>query len=815
MAKHDKPLSGEVLRPRSDPKSFPFATTAELEPLGQLLGQDRALDAIQFGTAIRQPGFNVFVMGRSGSGRHSSVRAIVEERAEGEAAPDDWAYVNNFESPHKPRALRMQPGRAAGFRDMMDALVNDLAASVPALFESEEYRTRRQSIDEKAESAHEEAFDELKKMAGAQDIAILRTPMGYALAPVADGEVIKPDAFNELAKDDREAIQNKIETLEKELARVIQRVPDLQKERRLAIRALNAEFAETAVVESMAPVIDGFSDIDGAARHLAAVRADLIENVDIFFEGEAPAMPTGMLPASPPPQMRDPRFRRYAVNVIVPNGPGDRGAGAPIASEPLPTLANLVGRVEHLSQMGTLTTDFTLIKPGALHRANGGYLILDARQVLSEPFAWEALKRSLTSECIKITTPAEQLSLVSTVSLEPDPIPLAVKVVLVGEPLLYYLLVELDPDFSDLFKVQADFENEVERSSGNTDLYARMLATIVQRENLKPLTAEGAARSIDEAVRVSGDAERISLHVGEMADILREADHWAGEAGSDRIDAGHIEHAVNERIRRASRLRDRSHENITRDTVLIDTDGEATGQVNGLAVLSVGRFAFGRPTRITARVRMGSGKVVDIERETKLGGPLHSKGVLILSSFLASRYALDSPVSLWASLVFEQSYGGVEGDSASSAELYALLSALAAAPLRQSLAVTGSVNQLGQVQAIGGVNEKIEGFFDICAARGLTGNQGVLVPAANVKHLMLRPDVVEAVEAGQFAVHAVDSIDHGIELLTGVPAGERVRGEFPDNSINGRVEATLRRFARARQDYSHPNADPDKPENTA
>jgi lon-related putative ATP-dependent protease len=497
-----------------------------------------------------------------------------------------------------------------------------------------------------------------------------------------------------------------------------------------------------------------------------------------------------------------PRLRRYKVNVIVGDRPEGSG-GAPVIWESNPTYQHLIGRVEHISQMGALVTDFTLIRPGALHHANGGYLMLDAREILSQPFAWAGLKRCLKDKQIAISSVAEQISLMSTISLEPDPIPLDVKIVLIGDRWLYYFLMALDPDFPELFKVEVDFDDEFDRSEGNAALYAQLISAIGKREALKPIDRSGLACMIDEAARLADDSEKLSLQIGVVADILREADHWAGEAGRGTIAADDIARAVDERRRRSARVRERTQEAIGRNIVLIDTEGAAVGQVNGLSVLQLGHQSFGRPTRITARTRLGSGRVIDIEREVELGGPLHSKGVLILSGFLAARYAPGVPVSLQASLVFEQSYGGVDGDSASSAELYALLSALADVPIRQSFAVTGSVNQFGQVQAIGGVNEKIEGFFDICTGRGLTGDQGVLIPVANVQHLMLRQEVVEACRAGRFAVIPVATIDQGIEILTGRPAGARgTDGRFPTDSINGRVEATLIDYAEKRRRYA-------------
>jgi len=800
-----RPLATDVLRRRCDPGLLKFKSTAELEPIGELVGQKRAIGAIEFGARMAQAGFNIFALGPSRSGRHLAVRRLLEEKAATEPVPDDWVYVNNFAAPDKPKAMRLPSGTGLKLKAGMEELIDDLGSAIPAIFESEDYRNRRKAIDDSFEAEQEKSFDALRKKGEAQSIAILRTPMGFALAPVSGGQVVKPEIFNALPEGERTAIAKKIEILQEELETVLRNVPRLEKDRRDKIRKLNAERAELVVGLSIGEISARFADNQDIRAYLADVRADLIDNIELFLrpaqdDEERPFYNAGGA------NRRHPAFARYAVNVLVSHC-ADPAApvppcGAPVVSEEHPTLANIAGRIDHRSMMGALVTDFTMIKAGALHRANGGYLIVDARKVLTEPFVWEALKRALHNRKISITTAADELGLMTTVSLAPDPIPLDIKVVLVGERLLYYLLSALDPEFDDLFKVQADFEDVTERSPETVRLFARLVGSIARREELLPLAPEAVARLVDESAREAEDAERLSLRVGILADILREAHFWAQAEKHELIGGGDVERAIAERRYRGERLRERSLEGITRGIVLIDTMGEAVGQINGLSVLSAGALSFGKPTRITARVRMGSGKVVDIEREVELGGPLHSKGVLILSSLLASRYALSAPMSLWASLVFEQSYGGVEGDSASSAELYALLSALAEVPIRQSLAVTGSVNQLGQVQAIGGVNEKIEGFFDVCKARGLTGSQGVLIPSSNVKHLMLRPDVVEAAAAGTFRIHAVATVDAGIELLTGIAAGARGGdGRFADGTINARVEAKLTQFAEMRKSF--------------
>jgi lon-related putative ATP-dependent protease len=789
VAARAQPLEAAELRHSVAPASLGFKTTDELLPVTGLIGQERALRAIQFGSDIKSHDFNMFVLGPPASGKTTAVRAHLGPKAAEAPPPPDWAYVYSFDNPNRPKALKLPHGRAKALAKGMIEALDELRGVLPARFEGEDYQVRRRAIDEQFRSGNEEALEGLNKKAQSQNIALLRTPTGFAMAPMHEGKVVKPEVFSALPEAMRRDVENKIAALEKELGQVLERFPRTEKKRRSQLSELNEEVAKAAIHDALVELHGSLSDVPEAAAYLEAAGADMVRNVAVFL---ATGEEENALVKQPVDTARDPRFRRYMVNVMAANG----AASAPLVEEVNPTYGNLVGRVEHIAQMGTLTTDFLLIKPGALHKANGGYLLLDARRLLLSPFAWEALKRAIKSQEIRVEQPAEAAGLISTQSLDPEPIPLDIKVVLFGDRELYYTLAALDPDFSRMFKVQADFDDSIKRSSENDSAYARFIASVVKEHGLKPVDAAGVARIIDQGARLADDREKLSLELGRVADIVREADYWSGQAKRKITTRQDVARAVEEQIQRADRLRDRSQESINRGIVMVDTEGAQIGQINGLSVLQLGSFAFGRPSRITARVRLGSGRVMDIEREAKLGGPLHSKGVMILWGFLAGRYALDVPLALAATLVFEQSYGGVDGDSASSAELYALLSALAEVPIKQALAVTGSVNQHGEVQAIGGVNEKIEGFFDICKARGLSEEQGVLIPRSNVQHLMLREDVVEAAKNEQFAIYPVGSIDEGIEILTGVKAGERgADGRFPAGTINRLVEDKLKMFA--------------------
>lgn len=796
-----QPLGPSALCQRCDPAQFKFKTTVELKPLGDFIGQPRAIQALDFGVGIRQKGYNIFAFGPEGIGKENLVRKRFSAAAEQEPVPSDWCYVYNFEQPHQPHALQLPAGKGAELKADMEQFIDDLRNLLPLTFESEEYRSRMQEVQQAVSEQQEQALDELRTEAEQRQLALLRTPAGLAIAPVRDGEVVSPEEFQALPEERREQLENDIQELQEELQKLLLNAPRLQRELRQQIDAVTREMAQMAVGGLMDELKGKYTELPEVLGHLEAVQQDVVKNVrsivdDQEGQEEGDAKPAdGPLAALLAGRGRM-ALRRYRANLLVDHAGSE---GAPVVYEDNPTYRNLLGRVEHTAQMGALVTDFNLIKPGALHRANGGYLILEAVKLFQDPFAWEGLKRALRAEQIRIETPGQLQSIVSTVSLDPEPIPLELKVALLGDPMLYYLLGEVDPESRELFRVASDFDDRMDRDQDSQQLYARLIGSLAQVHGLRPLDPAGVARIIEHSSRLVGDGRKLSIQMRRITDLMREADYWAEQAGSELIGAEQVKQAVDAQIYRSDRLRERVQEEIQRGTILIDTEGGQVGQVNGLSVIGFDDFAFGRPSRITARVRAGKGEVIDIEREVDMGGPIHSKGVLILSSFLGARYSADKPLSLTASLVFEQSYAGVEGDSASSAELYALLSTISDVPIKQSLAVTGSVNQHGRVQAIGGVNKKIEGYFDICRQRQLTGEQGVLIPASNVQHLMLREDVVEAVKQGRFQIYAVEDIDQGIELLTGVAAGEAAEdGSFPDDSINGKVQARLAALAEER-----------------
>jgi lon-related putative ATP-dependent protease len=789
-----EPLSPDQLRHRTDPEQLDFASTADLPELPIFVGQERPISAIRFGVKMDRPGYNIFALGPAGLGKYTLVHSAVQERAAAEPPPADWCYVNNFSQPYRPKVLRLPNGMGRQFRNDMERLVDDMQTALSAAFESEEYQAQRRAVEGEFQEIQQATLMELQEQAKQRNLALLRTPAGLAFAPVKEGDVIPPEDFEKLPEEEQKRVQADVEVMQEQLQKVLGKAPRWERELRHRVRDLNREVAAVVLNDLHGEIVEKYKELPQVVAFLDAVRDDVNDHLGDFLvagqkkheaaDGDGHA--AFMEPVSP--------LRRYQVNLLVDSA---EMTGAPVIYESNPTYLNLTGRAEQMAQMGALITDFMLIKPGMLHRANGGYLILDALKVLTSPYAWEGLKRALEFREIRIESALQMLSLTSTVSLEPEPVPLDVKVILLGNRMLYYLLSEADPDFNELFKVAADFADEMVRNDETERLYAQLVAQIVRSCALRPMDSAAVGRVLDHAARLVSDSERMTTNIQAVVDLLQEADHFAGETGSAIIRTEHVEEAIEARIFRNNRVANLLQEEVLRETINVQTQGEIVGQINGLSVLQLGKLPFGQVSRITATVRMGRGDVVNIEREVDMSGPTHSKGVFILSSFLNARYALHQPLSLSASLVFEQSYGGVDGDSASSTELYVLLSAIGNIPIRQSLAVTGSMDQFGRVQAIGGVNEKIEGFFDLCNARGLTGDQGVLIPAANVKHLMLRQEVVDAVAAGTFHVYPVDHVDQGIELLAGLPAGERdAKGKYPKGTVNRMVEDRLGEIAK-------------------
>lgn len=776
-------LTPSELRAVCDPATLPFRSTVELPPVDGLIGQERAATATAFGVGMRHAGYNLFVLGPARTGKTSSMKRVLARAAEGEPVPPDYCYVHNFTDPYRPTALEIPAGRGRGLREQMRRLAEECRTRLPRAFESDEFEQQKARILEDLGRRQREEMAQLEEVARAQRFAVLRTPAGMALAPAPHGGPLSPSDYAALPESTKEEMQRAGAVVEQQMEASLRRIRQLEREARDAHERLVHDVAAAAVRPLFQELREEFAGLPDVERYLAEVEQDLVSHAE---ELRSPAETQPMLPFMPTPG----RFLdRYEVNVLV-----DRQGltGAPVVVEPNPTYGNLMGRTEHRVHFGTLVTDFSLIRAGALHRANGGYLVLDALDVLRNPLVWDALKKALKTRSIRIEDPLEEWRLASSAGLAPQPIPLSLKVVLIGSPILYYLLSALDEDFHELFKVKVDFDDSLPRTPEFELLYARFVGNVCRDNGLLPFAPDGVARLIEHCSRLIGDQRRLTSRLGDVLDLVRESSFWAGQRGHSLVAADDVDHSIDQKTYRANLLEERTRRIITEGTLLIDTDGRAVGQVNGISVLALGDHAFGRPSRITARTYAGEPGVVDIEREAKLGGPIHSKGVMILGGYVAGRYARERPLALSASIAFEQQYEEVEGDSASSAELYALLSSLTDMPLDQAIAVTGSVNQRGEIQPIGGVNEKVEGFFDVCQVRGLTGRQGVLIPEANVRHLMLRRDVVEAVRAERFHVWAIKTVDEGLTLLTGREAGERgADGRFPEGSVNAAVERAL------------------------
>jgi lon-related putative ATP-dependent protease len=782
-------LSVEQLYHVCDRSTLGCTTSKDAVELDTIIGQERAVRALRFGLDIKDKGFNIYLSGMPGTGRTTAIGRYLNEFASKKALPSDWCYVNNFKDPLVPNAIRLPAGKAIEFQSDMERTVKAAIDDLQSAFKSEEYTSHKEDLINTIQSQKQEILNGLNQHAQEQNFVLQPTPMGLLTIPTRAGRPISEEEFLHLSNEEKKEINQKQQRLKDALDESTRKAKNLDRELRDKIEQLDVQVARYAIQVHFDDLKEKYKDLQEIPDHIEHVREDILESVDEFVkdEGEEPTPPfdRGGRRLSP--------IQKYAVNVLVDNS---ELAGAPVVLEMHPTYTNLIGRVEQEAVMGALVTNFTLIRPGCLHRANGGFLVLPVEDVLRNPFAWETLKRALSNDEISIEDLGERIGF-STRSLRPEPIPLQVKVILIGRPDLYQMLLALDEQFIELFKVKAEFETRRARHDKNIQEYLSFVCTLCCNEDLRHLDQGALARMIEHGSRLAEDQQKLSTLFGEMSDVIREASYYASQDQAEFVTEAHIERAIEERFYRSSLVRDRIQEMIVRQQIKIDVSGEKVGQVNGLSVLGLGDITFGQPNRITASISLGRDGVIDIEREAEMSGPIHTKGVLILSGYLAEKYSLDKPLSLSARLVFEQSYSGVEGDSASSTELYALLSALSDLPIKQGIAVTGSVNQKGEVQVIGGANQKIEGFFEICCARGLTGDQGVMIPAGNATNLMLKKPVLEAVREDKFHIWAVNTIDEGIEILTGVKAGQRQPdGGFEANTVNAQVDARLAELAR-------------------
>ncbi|MBI3622218.1 MAG: AAA family ATPase [Nitrospirae bacterium] len=776
----------EALRIRYNADQLPFKSTEELSPLDEVIGQQRAVRAMDFGLHIQDRGYNVYVSGSPGTGKSTIVKTMVGRVAETEVTPDDWCYVYDFQDPDRPKALRLPAGKGRELQRDIDRLIASLKEEFPKVFQSKEYEVQRRQLEENFTKARDSLTGELEERAKERGFLVSSTRLGIVVVPLYRGKPMEAEQLEALEPEVRAEIQRKEKGLHEQIHAFVQQVRALREEVNRKIEELNRRVAHYTSEHLFEQVLATYREFPKIIEYIQVVEQDMLERFKDFLPESESQLPFAGLELEPPRAS----MTRYQVNVVVDNG---AVRGAPLVEEVNPTYNNLIGRIEKKSRFGTLYTDFTLIKAGSILQANGGYLLLNALDVLRNSFAWEALKRVIKNQCVKIEDIGELYGLSASAGIKPEPIPVNLRVILIGNPFLYALLYEYDEDFGKIFKVKVDFDVRQPRTEAGTLSYARFIARLCREERLLHFDRSGVAAVLEQTIRWTDHQQKLSLQFSKVADLVREASFWAGRDGRALVSAEHVRTAIREKLYRSNLIEEYIRELIAEGTLMVDVAGGVVGQVNGLSVHDLGDFAFGRPSRITARVFLGQEGIVDIEREAKLSGKIHSKAVMILSGYLGGRYAGETPLSLSATLCFEQSYGEVEGDSASTAELAALLSSLSDLPIRQELAVTGSVNQRGDVQAIGGVNEKIEGFYNVCKVIGLTGGQGVIIPRQNARHLMLTEEVVEAVAAGRFHVYAVSTVDEALELLTGRPAGERQSdGSYPEGSVNAAVLVRLR-----------------------
>jgi predicted ATP-dependent protease len=784
----------EDLRRRVDPATLPFQTTAEVAPVKTTIGQPRAAEAIAFALEVGTRGFHLYAAGSPGTGRESTVLASVRSFAATRPTPPDWVYVHNFVEPDRPRTFSMPAGQGMKLAKAMTSFLEAAQREIPRAFESEDYARRKEQALAEVATRRAKLVADLRAFAQEREFALEMAPTGIATVPLQNDQPMPPQAFEQLPPETRADLEERGQQVQAEVGASMRQMRQIEKEAQERVMALDREMAVYAVGPLIAEVCEEYRDQPDVLAFIEQIEKDLPEHLNDF----RPAADTGQAgqddgAAAARALQRQERLTRYEVNVLIDNG---GIAGAPVVVERNPTYYNLIGRQDYRSVMGTVVTDYRQIKPGALHRANGGFLVVHALDVMLTPFAWEGLKRALVSGEVQIENPGEQVAPLPTARPRPEPIPLDLKVIMIGPPALYQTLHQVDVDFPELFGVKADFAPDIDWNEENLASYSAFLSRIVQDRGLLHFDRSAVARIAEQGARLRDHQRKLTARFRDVARLAVEASHWAGKAGHEAVLAEDVDTAISSEERRRNLAEERTREVILDGTVMIDTEGARVAQVNGLSVLDIGDFNFGRPSRVTARVSVGRGTVQSIEREIALSGPIHSKGFLILTGYLQAQYAQDWPLSLGATITFEQSYGGIDGDSASTTELYALLSALSGLPLNQGIAVTGAVNQHGEVQAVGGVTRKIEGFYDVCQERGLTGEQGVMVPTANLKNLMLKEEVVEAARAGRFHVWGVSHIDEGIEMLMEQVAGERAAdGTFPDGTVHRLVQDRLREYA--------------------
>jgi len=782
-------LPSTSLRWTCDPKIIGAKSTEEIRPLDVLVGQPRAYEALRFGFIIKEHGFNIFAAGPQATGKTTTTTDFLEDIAKKLPTPYDWCYVHNFEDDYQPKALRCPPGLGKQLKQDMREMIQAARLAISQLFEGDDYAANRDEMSLKLNKRRQEVITQMGQVAESAGFAMQLTALGISLVPVVKGHPLSEEEFLSLPKESQQKFAEQRETMKEKLQPLMRELRDLELKAHDEMAKFDKDVTLYAIERLMSSLLEKYKQDKGITDFLHEIQTHIVEDLDRSFRGRRGDKKETDQDAS----ADDLAFRVYDVNVIADNSGVQ---GAPIVVESNPTYDNVLGRIEKESQLGTLTTDFTLIRGGSLHEANGGFLIIRAEQILRDLNVYEGLKRALKAGEIVIEDLPQRVGYASVKSLAPQPIPLDVKVVLIGDSSTYQLLFAYDPEFRELFKVKADFDSTMEKVDSNLKSYAGFFTTLVVNENLKHLDASALARLLEHSSRLAEDQTKLSAQFGLVADVVREAHFYASQENAKYITASHVEKAIEAKVYRSNLVQDKIKEYIQRNVIFISTDGAAVGQINGLSVLSVGDFSFGAPSRITVAVGLGKEGLIDVQREVHMSGPIHGKGVMIIAGYLASKFAYDKPLTLSARIVFEQNYEGVEGDSASSTELYALLSALSGAPIKQNFAVTGSVNQSGDVQPIGGANEKIEGYYEICKARGLNGQHSVIIPASNVQNLMLKQEVVDAVKAGKFHIYPVKTIEEGIEILTGVPAGKRLpNGGYEEDSIYGRVDKRLREMA--------------------